>query len=303
MIKLAPIILFVYNRKDHTEKTIEALKKNDLAGESELFIYSDAAKNTVNFDAVEEVREYIKTVNGFKSVTIIERVNNMGLAKSVILGVSEIINKYGKVIVLEDDLITAPQFLKYMNKNLENYEEVEEVISIHGYNYPVKTIEKHFFLKGADCWGWATWKRGWDLFEENGEKLLKELKDRGQIWEFNYNNSYNYSGMLEDFINGKNSSWAVRWYASAFLKDKYTLYPGKSLVKNIGLDNTGIHSGKQIESFINNKEFPKLEYIDKVEIIENNEAKVEIEKYFKRMKWRSKFYMKVFYKLLKILWG
>lgn len=145
MNKLAPIVLFVYNRKDHTEQTIEALKKNDLAIESDLFIYSDATKNDVNSDAVKEVREYIKTINGFKSITIVERKNNMGLAKSVVSGVSEIVNKYGKVIVLEDDLITAPQFLRYMNKNLENYEKVEDVISIHGYNYPIKNIEKHFF--------------------------------------------------------------------------------------------------------------------------------------------------------------
>ncbi len=302
MIKLAPIILFVYNRKDHTEKTIEALKKNDLAGESELFIYSDAAKNAANFDAVEEVREYIKTVNGFKSVTIIERENNMGLAKSVILGVSEIVNKYGKVIVLEDDLITAPQFLKYMNKNLENYEEVEDVISIHGYNYPIKIIEKQFFLKGADCWGWATWKRGWDLFEENGEKLLKELKDGGQIREFNFNNSYNYSGMLEDFINGKNSSWAVRWYASAFLKDKYTLYPGKSLVKNIGLDNTGTHSGYQKETFFNNETFTSEEYTKKIDVEEDKNAKLEIEKYFRKLKWKSLFISRIFGKILRAVW-
>lgn len=302
MNKLAPIILFAYNRKNHTEQTIEALKKNDLAEESELFIYSDAAKNDANYGAVKEVREYIKTVNGFKSVMIIERKNNMGLAKSVVSGVSEIVNKYGKVIVLEDDLITAPQFLKYMNKNLENYEKIEGVISIHGYNYPINTTEKHFFLKGADCWGWATWKRGWDLFEENGEKLLKELKDRGQIREFNFNNSYNYSGMLEDFINGKNSSWAVRWYASAFLKDKYTLYPGRSLVKNIGLDNTGTHSGEQNESFFNNKMFPTKDYTEKIDVIEDKNTKLKIEKYFRRLRWKSLFISRIFVKLIKLVW-
>lgn len=302
MNKLAPIVLFVYNRKDHTEQTIEALKKNYLAMESELFIYSDAAKTDMNSGSVKEVREYIKTINGFKDVTIIERKNNMGLAKSVISGVSEIVNKYEKVIVLEDDLITAPQFLRYMNKNLENYENDEKVISIHGYNYPIKNIEDHFFLKGADCWGWATWKRGWNLFEENGEKLLNQLKDRGQIREFNFNNSYNYSGMLEDFINGKNSSWAVRWYASAFLKDKYTLYPGRSLVKNIGLDNTGTHSGNQNESFFNNKTFTSEEYTKKIAIVEDKNAKLKIEKYFRRLRWKSLFISRIFAKFLRVVW-
>jgi putative methyltransferase (TIGR04325 family) len=139
-------------------------------------------------------------------------------------------------------MVTSPWFLKYMNHALELYEAEDDAISIHGYVYPLeRKLPETFFLKGADCWGWATWKRGWDLFERDGTKLLNELEQKQLIHEFDYNGSYSYSGMLRDQIAGRNNSWAVRWYASAFLKNKYTLYPGKSLVENIGLDDSGTH--------------------------------------------------------------
>jgi hypothetical protein len=242
---LAPIVLFVYNRPEHTRKTIKALSNNLLANESELFIYSDAAKDTAGLDQVNEVRALIKTVTGFKSVTIFERKKNWGLATSIIDGVTTIVNKYERVIVLEDDLITSPYFLTYMNDALTLYENNEWVISIHGYVYPIKKkLPDYFFLKGADCWGWATWKRGWNLFNPDGEYLLNEIERQKLEKEFNFNNSFNYTGMLHDQIDGKISSWAIRWYASAFLANKYTLYPGKSFVENIGLDRTGTHCGE-----------------------------------------------------------
>ncbi|MGB4775168.1 MAG: glycosyltransferase family 2 protein, partial [Daejeonella sp.] len=158
--------------------------------------------------------------------------------------VTEIVNKYERIIVLEDDLVTSPYFLQYMNDGLNVYKDCEEVISIHGYIYPVSVeLPETFFIKGADCWGWATWKRGWDLFEPNGEKLLNEIIKRGLTYQFDFNGSYPYTQMLKDQIAGLNNSWAIRWNASAFLKNKLTLYPGKSLVQNIGNDGTGTHSG------------------------------------------------------------
>jgi len=244
MNNLSSIVLFVYNRPWHTRQTIEALQKNKFANESEIFIYSDGAKNESAQKSVDEVREYIKTVDGFKKVSIIEREKNWGLANNIIDGVTKIVNEYGKVIVLEDDLVTSPYFLEYMNKALDIYEKDNEVISVHGYIYPVKEeLPESFFIKGADCWGWATWKRGWDLFEEDGKKLLMELKQRKLTKEFNFNNSFDYTKMLKYQISSKNNSWAVRWYASAFLKNKLTLYPGESLVKNIGFDGSGVHCG------------------------------------------------------------
>jgi len=240
----APIVLFVYNRPEHTQQTLEALAANLLAKESELFIYSDAPKNQEAIETVKAVRTLIKNLQGFKSVTIIERDKNWGLANSIIDGVTSIVNQYGKVIVLEDDLVASPFFLTYMNDALNLYENDGRVASIHGYIYPVnKKLPNYFFLRGADCWGWATWKRSWDTFNPNAQFLLDEIKRQTLEKLFNFNNSYDYTGMLKNQINGKVSSWAIRWYASAFLADKYTLYPGVSFVKNIGIDGSGTHCG------------------------------------------------------------
>lgn len=240
----APIALFVYNRPQHTAQTIEALRLNDLAIESDLFIFSDAPKKSEMLPAVLEVRDYLKTVTGFKSVTILEQESNFGLAKSIIDGVTAICSKYGRIIVLEDDLITSPHFLKYMNDALVQYESDDRVISVHGYIYPVAdNLPETFFLRGADCWGWATWKRGWDLFEPDAQKLYDALQASGEVNTFDFEGSYGYTKMLQQQIARKVNSWAIRWYASAFLANKLTLYPGTSLVQNIGNDNSGTHCG------------------------------------------------------------
>ena len=247
-MNLAPIALFVYNRLDHTEQTVSALKRNLLAEESDLIVFSDASKNSNSDEKVKAVRAFIKSITGFKSLTIVERAHNFGLANSVIDGVTNLCNKYGQVIVLEDDLVTSPYFLKYMNDALDFYRDEERVISIHGYIYPLKAkLPETFFLRGADCWGWATWKRGWDIFEPNGEKLLEQLKQRKLEKQFNFDGAYEYVRMLKNQILKKNDSWAIRWHASAFLNDSLTLYSGKSLVNNIGNDSSGTHSGSTSE--------------------------------------------------------
>ena len=243
-MKLAPIAIFVYNRLWHTKQAIEALLGNDLAAESELFIFSDGPKDESSANSVAQVRGYLKTISGFKSIKIVEQKKNLGLANSIISGVSNVCNEHGKVIVLEDDIVTSPHFLSYMNEALDNYADDDRVISIHGYVYPVeKSLPEAFFLRGADCWGWATWKRGWALFNPDGQYLLDELKQRKLMDQFNFDGTYNFMGMLKAQIEGKNNSWAVRWYASAFLANKLTLYPGRSLVHNIGNDNSGTHCG------------------------------------------------------------
>jgi hypothetical protein len=240
----SPIALFVYNRLDHTRRTVDSLKQNLLAQASDLIIFSDAHKLGAQSDNVAEVREYIHQVSGFKSVTVVERDVNFGLAKSIIDGVTKVVNEHGRIIVLEDDMVTSPHFLTYMNEALDKYADDDRVISIHGYVYPIKeTLPEAFFLPGADCWGWATWQRGWKLFNPDGQYLLDELRSKKLISDFDYNGVYAYSKMLEGQIACTNDSWAVRWYASAFLAGKLTLYPGRSLVRNIGNDNSGTHCG------------------------------------------------------------
>lgn len=243
-MKRAPVILFTYNRLTQIKKTIEALQENKWADESDLFIFSDAPKSDEEQSKVKQVREYLRTVNRFRSVTIIEREFNYGLGNNIIDGVTEIIANYGKVIVMEDDLIASPYFLEYMNTALDLYENDDQVISIHGYVYPVKEkLPETFFLKGADCLGWGTWKRGWSIFEPDGNILLKKLLETDQSNAFDYSNAYPFTQMLKDQTEGKNNSWAIRWYASAFLNDKYTLWPGRSLIYHAGGDGTGTNTG------------------------------------------------------------
>ena len=171
-MSLAPITLFTYNRPWHTRQTVESLQKNILAEQSEVFIFSDGPKNEEDKKKVEEVRNYIRMINGFKKVTLRERRKNLGLANSVIAGVTEIISKYGKTIVLEDDLFISPYFLQFMNDGLNYYKTEKKVASIHGYVFPVKRkLPETFFLKHSGSLGWATWKNRWDLFECNGRTL------------------------------------------------------------------------------------------------------------------------------------
>jgi len=244
MQKLAPIALFVYNRPQHTERTIKFLQQNELAAESRLFIFSDGAKTTADQDKVAQVREFIKGVDGFKSVEIVESKTNMGLANSVISGVTKLTANYGQVIVFEDDLISSPYTLTYFNEALNRYREEEKVMHIGAYMYALKdeNLAQSFFYRAATSWGWATWERAWQHFEPNIDTLLKQF-DSAKKHAFSIENTMNFWKQMQDFKNGKNNSWAIRWYASIFLKGGLTLNPSQSLVNNIGHDGTGIHSG------------------------------------------------------------
>jgi hypothetical protein len=242
---LAPIILFVYDRPWHTKKTVEALLGNELAKDSDLIVYSDGPKDDRDKALVGEVRDYLKNVKGFRSIRIVEKAKNEGLARSVISGVSGTVDRFGKVIVMEDDIVASPYFLKYMNEGLDLYAKEEAVMSICGYRFPAKTIlPETFFLRKTDSWGWATWKRAWDLFEPDGKKLLEEIIRRKLEKAFDLGGAFPAVQMLKDQIAGENDSWAIRWYASSILHNKLNLYPGESLVQNRGLDASGTHSGR-----------------------------------------------------------
>jgi hypothetical protein len=242
---LAPIILFVYNRPDHTRKTIEALVANKYANESELIIYSDAPKNQKAEEGVQAVRFYIKKVRGFKSLSVIERDKNWGLANSIIDGVTNIVNQYGKVIVLEDDIVTSPYFLKFMNDGLNYYENVKNVWHISGWNHPIGSegLRTAFFWRTMDCWGWATWHDRWQYFEKNVDKLIMEFSKK-DIYKFNMNNSEDIWSQVLSNKAGKINTWAVFWYATIFKKKGLCLNPTISFVNNIGFDGTGVNCGK-----------------------------------------------------------
>ena len=286
MLNPAPIALFVYKRPMLTRQTVEALRQNILADESDLIIFSDGPKNAKITESVQEVRKYINAVDGFKSIKVIEQETNLGLASSIINGVTKACNEYGRVIVLEDDLLTSPYFLLYMNRALDIYKDEHRVISIHGYTYPVSAkLPETYFIEGADCWGWATWKRGWDLFESDGTKLLNEIMMKKQQKEFNFNDSYDYIKMLRNQIKGKNDSWAIRWYASAFLRDKLTLYPGSSLVKNIGIGVSASHGSNilpQPQAIYDSVLATQPIDVSLIPIEESKSSRKAIEEFFRR---------------------
>ena len=241
-MQYAPIALFTYNRADHTHQAVESLLRNAEAKDTDLFIFSDGPKNEKATEGVKANREFIRTITGFKSITIIEREKNWGLAKNLIEGITKINDEFGRVIVVEDDLVLSPFFLRYMNDGLERYEHDERVASISAFLNPVDgDIPNTFFLRYFACWGWATWKRAWDLLNTDSRDLLKKLRWKKN--DFNIGGTGPFYGILYCDKVGLNDSWAVRFYASCFLANKLHLFPNQTMAIQSGMDGTGTHSG------------------------------------------------------------
>lgn len=248
-MSIAPVAFFVYNRLWHTKQSIESLLKNDLAHQTELFIFSDAPKNLDAQNEVSQVREYIKTIKGFKNINIIKRDNNFGLANSIIDGTTRVINEKGKVVVIEDDLICSENFLKFINEMLNVYENEYKIFSVTGYNFPSNLMKipkgyiyDIYFSPRCSSWGWGTWKNRW-------EKADWELKDIDNFLnDKKLQKKYRSSGndkidMLVAQKDGKIDSWATRWEYNQFKNNAFTVYPVKSFINNIGFDGTGVNCG------------------------------------------------------------
>jgi SAM-dependent methyltransferase len=277
---LAPIVLFVYNRPSHTQQTVEALQKNELASQSELFIYSDEAKNEDARKSVDEVRSYIDNIDGFKKVMIIERDKNWGLANSIIDGVTKIVNEYGKIIVLEDDLVTSPYFLRFMNDALEFYKDEKKVWHVSGWNYPIETedLGDVFLWRLMNCWGWATWSDRWSYYEKDTDKVINEFT-KEDINRFNLDGAENFFSQVTTNKKGKINTWATYWYVTIFKKDGLCLNPSQTLVDNIGLDGGGVNcSDNDIFSInINQKHIKNIN----VPVIESNLAFERVKRFYK----------------------
>lgn len=244
MSYLAPIVLFVYNRLDHTRQTLEALRKNDLAKESRLIVYADGPKNEEDEEPVQLVRDYVKQNSaGFLSVEIVENETNKGLADSIVDGVTRVVNEYGKIIVLEDDIVTSPAFLDYMNQALDLYEDEPKVMHVAGYMYPIKNrhLPQTFFYPATSCWGWATWKRAWRFFNPDASSLYEQIKAQNLIDVLNINYIHDFEGQLKENANGRLHTWFIKWNASVILSHGYSLYPRCTFVQNIGFDGSGEH--------------------------------------------------------------
>jgi len=242
-MKLAPICLFTYNRLSETKLTVKALQKNYLAKESDLFIFSDGAKNESSAYKVSAVREYLREIDGFKSIIIYESKVNKGLADSIIDGVSKIINQYGNVIVLEDDLLTLPNFLDFMNQSLSFYAEEELIQSINGFSLSLKDKSNDvYFQTRPFSWGWGTWGDRWDSEIFDKTKILGLIDfDSSILKQFKMQCGEDIPSMLMDSLCGKNNSWYVRWALNHFISKRYSVYPSYSLVSNIGFGDNGTH--------------------------------------------------------------
>ena len=283
MNSYAPIALFVYNRLEHTKKVIEAIKKNSISKKSVIYIFSDFSNKDYEKIKIEKVRQYLKNLKCFQKIVIVERKYNFGTSKNITNGLSQIFKKYSKCIIIEDDILISRNFLIQMNYFLERYKRNKKIASIEGYMYPAKfkkNVPNYFYLKGTGCWGWATWKRSWKNYEDSAKKLLNKFDNKKKlIYDFDYYDTYPYYRMLKKQIRSKKKSWAIKWYASNYLKNNYTIYFKNTLVKNIGLDGSGENC--RIDYQINQKKFTNRTYKIKIngKLKENIAAKEDIAKY------------------------
>ena len=246
-MKLAPIALFVFNRPSHTRSTLQALEANALADLSELHIFADGPRmnsDTEQLSQISAVDEIICQDWKFKKIYIHRKKHNWGLADSIIDGVTRVVTESGKVIVLEDDIVTSQGFLKYMNDALEFYQSNENVMHVSAYMFPVEgELPSTFFYNTGSCWGWGTWQRAWRHFEADSDRLIASIEKQGRWDEFNIESTYSFEKQLRDNAAGSLRTWAVKWYASFFLRGGHALHPYPSLVNNIGHDGAGENCG------------------------------------------------------------
>jgi hypothetical protein len=244
-VSQAPIVLFAYDRPEHLQQTLEALSANEGAAESELLVYSDGAKTPDREEAVGAVREYLRSVTGFKSVTVTERATNMGLASSVIAGVSEILGNSPSAIVMEDDLVTSKNFLAFVNAALAVYEPRADIFSVTGHNYPIdipRSYREDAYLSyRGSSWGWGTWRDRWEKVDwAVGD--YAELKQDPRAQELFARGGDDLLSMLDLQMAGELDSWSIRFDYAHSKHDAFCVHPVISKVLNIGFDGTGVHS-------------------------------------------------------------
>lgn len=240
----APIALFVYARPDHARRTIASLQRNGLARESDLVVYSDGARGESDAARVDMIRREARRIEGFKSLTLIERSENYGLARNITEGVTEIARAYGRVIVLEDDLETSPCFLSFMNEALNRYAGEHRIWHVSAWNYPIEPdgLEEVFFSRLMNCWGWATWSERWESYCKDPDRLVSKWS-KADIFKFNLEGAEDFWTQVEDNWRGSLDTWAVFWYATIFESNGLCINPSRSFVRNIGLDGSGENTG------------------------------------------------------------
>jgi len=238
---LAPIALFCYRRPDHLRRTLAALRRCGEFAASPLYVYCDGAASPMVEPDVAAVRELLRHELP-ASANLILRDRNLGLAANIVDGVGALCAQYGRVVVLEDDLVVSPDFLTFMNEGLRHYAEESRVFQIAAHTFDAaEGVESAYFLPITTSWGWATWQRSWRHFDPKASGWQRLLRDTKLRWRFNFNGSYDYSTMLFRYFLGHNDSWAVRWNWAVFANGGLVLYPPRNLASNIGMDGSGTH--------------------------------------------------------------
>ena len=297
-----PIALFTFNRVDLLKKTINSLKRNNLAIDTDLFVFSDGPKGKIFLDEIKSVRKYLKKIKGFKSCKVIEREINLGLEKNILSGLEYIFENFSKVIVMEDDIITSKFFLKFMNDALNLYENDLNVSQINGYSFlesykDTYKLDDLYFIKGADCLAWGTWKNRWINYNDDAQFLVREILRKKLERDFNRDNNYNFLKMLKA-KSKKGNSWAICWYASNFLLDKYALYPLKSLACHIGNDSRATNYISSKNDSLSVKLARREISLSKIEVSENSSTSLAYNKFLMDSKGnfleRLKCFIKVF---------
>ena len=244
MSDLAPIALFVFNRPEHTRQLLEALKANRLADQSVLYVFADGPKDPQD-PSFQEVRRLIHRIDGFAAVNVVEREENLGLAGNVISGVTQVIDQYGKIIALEDDLISSPDFLEFMNDTLRFYRDDKRVWSITGFSFPlgIEPSNDVYLFPRALAWGWGTWKDRWEKADWNVADWQEFAQDRKAQYEFDRGGDLTaiLRTYKENEAQKRRRNWLIRWSYSQFKNRAYTLYPARSKLKNIGYDGSGVN--------------------------------------------------------------
>jgi hypothetical protein len=288
-LSFAPIAIFAFNRPTHLENLLNSLVANPEARNSKIFIFVDGPRNSNDSIFIDKVIIVIRKFQKELPIEIVQSPQNLGLASSLLSGIDLVFRDHETIIVLEDDLLLANTFLRFCNEGLSRYRFCDSIASIQGYS-PIKFDygNRTYFLRGADCWGWATWKDRWLKLNRDANSLLYELQQANLTFEFDLDGSFPYTDMLRRNARSEVDSWAIRWHASMFLQGRLSIYPGRSLVLNTGFDGSGTHSGNFLDKEVA-KGLPTSEYAPRFDdsvIVENKKARALI-KSQARKRYRS----------------
>jgi hypothetical protein len=240
-----PIVIFLYKRPRHARELLDSLQKCARLTECEIFIYCDGVKNPADLDNVNETRSVAREFGSKNNASIVEREQNMGLARSIVEGVTQMCDQFGRVIILEEDFILHPFFIDFMLQSLDHYAEEEMVSQIAGFTFPINksTTPDVFFMPIISIWGWATWRRAWNLFSWETQPALERLNTNPKIrYQFDVDGSYPYTDMLRQVAKNQLDAWAILWYWQTFSTNKLTLFPRQSLVWQNGFDDLAAHT-------------------------------------------------------------